>query len=159
MAALIDLLGRGGVYPDVPGRTPRELIQNLIAKLELPASLAGPEGKARLLKAVLEREDLVSTAEGKGIALPHPRNPLIQDPAEQFIAVAYCRKGIDWHALDGEPVWTAILIVSASARLHLATLSRIHYLCQEEAFRAALQNQAPLEELLQAIIDIEKDWK
>ncbi|MDR1596457.1 MAG: PTS sugar transporter subunit IIA, partial [Treponema sp.] len=115
---LIELIKRGGGFRTIPGTGPQELLANLIGGIYLPPSV----DRAALLKAVLEREALMSTAVGSGIALPHPRQPFITDPAGQFVTVAYTEQGLNWKALDGKPVHTVILIISASAKMHLHTL-------------------------------------
>jgi PTS system nitrogen regulatory IIA component len=144
---IIELLQRGGVYPRIEGTSPPAVLGNFIEKLTLPPGLPGD----RLLSAVLEREILMPTAVGHGIALPHPKNPLAPDPQEQLVAVAFLSQPVDWQALDREPVHTAILIVSASVKLHLNTLSWINFLCQQGEFQALLKNQAPQERLIRAI--------
>jgi PTS system nitrogen regulatory IIA component len=155
------LLSRGGVVQNIPGSTPREILEGLVAATALPASLAGDvsgDGRERLLKAVLERESLMPTALGSGIALPHPRNPVVSATAEQFVAIGYPEKPVDWNALDGKPVHTVILIVSSSPREHLETLSRINFFCREPGFRALLDAHASLEKLVSTITEQEKQW-
>ncbi|GHT78140.1 hypothetical protein FACS1894130_04240 [Spirochaetia bacterium] len=152
---LTTLITKGGVYYQVPGTTPREVITNLVGSLKLPSAIIDREA---LLKAVLEREALMTTAVGHGIALPHPRNPLITGAGDQFVAVAFLEQPVDWQALDGEPVHTALLIVSASAKLHLHTLSRINYFCQREQFRAFLAKRPSPEEIIRVISDAEQGW-
>lgn len=154
MDTLIDLIERGGVFSDISGSTPLEILSNLIKTIELPAKI----NRDALLKAVLERENLMSTSVGKGIALPHPRNPIISDPSDQFVVIAFLKQRTDWKALDGVPVHTLILIVSASAKLHLRTLSMINFFCQEESFRELLQNRASKEEIITVIKSAESTW-
>ncbi|GHV87762.1 hypothetical protein AGMMS50267_01220 [Spirochaetia bacterium] len=150
---LTTLITRGGVYYQVPGTNPRDLITNLVERLN-PVAV----DRDALLKAALEREALMTTAIGHGIALPHPRNPLISSAGDQFVAVAFLEKPVDWQALDGEPVHTALLIVSSSAKLHLHTLSRINYFCQREQFRAFLANRPSPEEIIRVITQEEAVW-
>jgi PTS system nitrogen regulatory IIA component len=112
----------------------------------------------QLLKAVLEREELMPTAMGNGIALPHPRNPLIEKEEDQFVAIAFPEDDIDWGALDGQKVHSIILIVSASAKTHLFTLQRISYFCRDEAFCSLLKRRAPAQEIIQHIEKTEQGW-
>ncbi|MDR2501258.1 MAG: PTS sugar transporter subunit IIA [Treponema sp.] len=144
---IIELLRRGGAHQGIQGAAPAEVLKNFIAKVPLPAGLE----QARLVSAVLERELLMPTGIGRGIALPHPKNPLTTDTQEQLVAVAFLSQPVDWRALDGEPVHTAILIISASIKLHLNTLSWINFLCQQPHFQSLLKNQAPLEALIKAV--------
>ncbi|MFA6506772.1 MAG: PTS sugar transporter subunit IIA [Treponemataceae bacterium] len=151
---LIELVKRGGVFYNLSGNTPSEVLADAVSAIPLPEGI----DRAKLLTAVLEREALMPTAIGDGIALPHPRSPLILDPARQFVAVCFLRQPIDWRALDGKPVGTAILIFSASPRLHLQTLSRVNFLCRQSAFRKLLQGRASREELVAAIEAAERTW-
>jgi PTS system nitrogen regulatory IIA component len=152
---LIELVKRGGVYYGVPGTNPREVITNLIGSIAMPGTL----DREKLLEAVLEREALMTTAVGHGIALPHPRNPLITEAAEQFVAIAFWAQRVDWKALDKEPVRTVMLIVSASSKLHLHTLSRINYFCQQESFRTLLDRCPPRDDIITVIAEAEQTWK
>ena len=104
---LDDLVRRGGVFFDIPGNTPRDVLASLADMIPAPVN------RTRLLEAVLEREALMPTTVGHGLALPHPRNPIITDPAEQLVAIAFLKEPVDWNALDGNPVHTILLIVSA----------------------------------------------
>ena len=152
-ARLAELIERGGVYRDVRGASPREVLTSLIEALPPPAE-AG-----KLLEAVLEREALMPTSIGKGIALPHPRNPLLKSEDEQFAALAFLKQPVDWNSLDGELVDTLLLIVSASAKGHLRTLSEVTFFCHQEDFYRLLKERASLETLLRFIREAEKNWK
>jgi PTS system nitrogen regulatory IIA component len=74
------------------------------------------------------------------------------------VAIGFFEKPADWNALDGEKVHSAIFVVSASPRLHLHTLSRVNYLCQQETFRELLQERAPPEEITRFIAETEQAW-
>jgi PTS system nitrogen regulatory IIA component len=152
---LSQLIRRGGVWYHIPGTSPAECLTHIIEALNLPATVP----RSLLLEAVLEREALMPTSVGYGIALPHPRNPLITDEAGQFVAAAFPEQPVDWQALDGEPVHTVLLIVSASARFHLHTLSRINFLCQQESFRVLLKNRESPEVIAGALAEAEGTWE
>jgi PTS system nitrogen regulatory IIA component len=152
---LADLVQRGGVYYNIPGDSPKEALTNIIETVQLPASIK----RNLLLEAVLEREALMSTSVGRGIALPHPRNPIIAEPSEQFVAITFLSRPVDWNALDGKTVQIVMLIVSASAKLHLHTLSKINFLCHQEVFYALLDNRSAKEEIILMIKKAEQDWK
>ncbi|MDR1218475.1 MAG: PTS sugar transporter subunit IIA [Treponema sp.] len=152
---LVDLIQRGGALRDIAGNTPKEVLDCFIQNIHLPASLTADV----LLEAVLERESLMATSIGGGIAIPHPRNPLLLEENEQFIAIAFLKRTVEWQALDGVPVQNVILLVSSSARAHLHSLSRVHFLCQEEAFRSLLAEKASKEEIIKAVGVIEKEWR
>jgi PTS system nitrogen regulatory IIA component len=101
----------------------------------------------------------MSTGIGKGIALPHPRNPMAADRGSQFTALGFLEHPVQWNAPDGEPVHTLLFIVSASAKLHLHTLSQINFFCQDDAFAGLLKNRASQEAIIKYIKETEQDWK
>jgi PTS system nitrogen regulatory IIA component len=154
----LSLLRRGGIYYKTSGKLPKEVLTALVNAV--PAVTAEKEAlwRPELLKAVLEREELMPTAMGNGIALPHPRNPVIKKEEEQFAALAFPENEIDWGALDGRPVHTIILVVSASAKMHLAALQRLTFFCRDEAFCSLLKSRAPAEEIFAYIEKVEKGW-
>jgi PTS system nitrogen regulatory IIA component len=151
---LADLIERGGVYYAVPGKNPQEVLTAIVEAL--PRSIFA--AKEDLLKAMLEREALMPTAIGKGIALPHPRNPVIGKNEDQFVAVAFPAEKVNWNALDGQYIHAVMLIVSVSAKIHLHTLSKVNFLCREESFYSLLKNHAPKNEIISAVKKIEQNW-
>ena len=168
-AALSVLLRRGGVYYGLPGSRPGEILRALVESVPrvrrsnansggTGGGLDSAEGRARLLKAVLEREELLSTAVGNGIALPHPRNPVIENGDDQFAALAFTENPVDWGALDGRPVRAVILVVSASPKMHLASLQRITFFCRDEQFCGLLDRRAPAEEIVDYVEKTEAGW-
>lgn len=153
--SLLPLLERGGIVYDVGGTIPAQAIHDLIGRITLPDHL----DSAALLKAVLEREDLQPTSAGHGIALPHPRNPLLTCEDEQFIAIGITKYPLNWRALDGEPVRALILTVSSSARSHLYTLSKLHFFCSQQDFLEMLFNKARKEDVERYVAEAEKAWE
>jgi len=81
-----------------------EVLQQLVDNIFLVKNL--PE-KERFAQAILDRENLVSTAIGMGVAIPHAKLPLYTD---FFVAVGIVQKGIDWNAIDDSLVRIVFLI-------------------------------------------------
>ena len=150
-----ELLDSGGVYYKFPGNTVQEIFEVLVKKVPVPPSISFQD----LLQAIKEREALMSTGIGHGIALPHPRNPLAVKIEEEFVALIFLENPVDWKALDAKPVDTLLLIVSSSAKSHLKTLSSITFFCREEAFINLLKERAPRETLINYIKKTELEWE
>jgi fructose-specific phosphotransferase system IIA component len=58
-------------------------------------------------KEIFEREEMVSTGIGQGVAIPHIKSKNVK---EFFITLGVFRKGVEWESLDGKPVHIAFLI-------------------------------------------------
>ncbi len=85
----------------------------------------------RLLEAVSEREELISTAVGHGVAIPHGRLPL---KTKFILAVGRSPGGINYDAPDGDPVRVVILLVAdENAVEFLQVLASIAVLFQDPA--------------------------
>jgi PTS system nitrogen regulatory IIA component len=155
LAALIE---RGGVYYNISGWNPKEFITAVIGLL--PA-IPGLERES-LLGEILNREELMSTGIGRGIALPHPRNPISDAlplvTALPKVTIAFPAQPIDWNTPDGSKVHTVFLIISTSAKQHLGTLSKINFMCQQEKFYSLIKIQAPKEEIITTIREAETAW-
>lgn len=59
------------------------------------------------LQAIIDREKIVTTGIGMGVAIPHAKLPSYDD---FFIAIGILQKGVDWSALDGTPVRMIFMI-------------------------------------------------
>jgi PTS system nitrogen regulatory IIA component len=131
-----------------------EALNEATKALVLPKSL----DRESLLTAILEREALMPTALGHGVAIPHPRNSMLTDLATQRVAVFFLKSPIAYNALDRKPVSVLFLILSADARSHLATLAAISHLCQHPDFIEFLAKRPSKEELVVRIAQAEVAW-
>jgi PTS system nitrogen regulatory IIA component len=152
--SISELFAVGGIYYKIEGNTVEEAIKNSIDVLTLPAYIR----KEKLFEAVLEREQLMSTAIGKGIAIPHPREPMIASPKEQSISLCFLDSKIDYNSLDAERVSILFFILSSNPKNHLELLYKIIFLCHQKEFIALLQKQALRNEIYQYVKEQEKEW-
>lgn len=58
-------------------------------------------------KAIIDREEIVSTGIGMGVAIPHAK---LASFNHFFIALGILQKGLDWDSLDGSPVRLIFMI-------------------------------------------------
>jgi PTS system nitrogen regulatory IIA component len=151
------LVERGGILYSLGGNSVDTVLAELTGRL--PEYRGNSGFRAALLKAALEREALMSTGAGHGIALPHPRSPMAADGEHQFVTIGFPSRPVDWKALDGKLVHSVLLIVSATPKFHLQTLSKINFLCMDDAFPALLRDRASPGVILQAIRETEQRWK
>lgn len=93
---------------------------------------------AQVNDAVLEREALMSTAIGNGIAIPHCR---LQTVSEVIVVCAILRNPIDWESPDKNPVDIVFLILTPidSPELYLSSLSAISTTLRTTNFHADIK--------------------
>jgi PTS system nitrogen regulatory IIA component len=156
MGEIANLIMLGGVYYDILGGTCRDIMANVIEKIQ---DKIIAEKKDMLLQAVMEREALVSTGMENGIALPHPRIPLLGDDEKPFVTIAFPASiPEDWETLDNSKINTIFLIVSKSPKQHLDVMSKISFLCQQEKFKKLIFARASKNKIIEAIKEAESAW-
>jgi len=92
------------------------------------------DNKEQFLSAVIEREKLVSTGIGMGVAIPHVKSSFIN---QFFISVVLLKKGVDWQALDDNPVKLLFLIGGPADKQtqYLQLLSSLTSLIKDQVTR------------------------
>lgn len=152
-AETIDLtlaFSRGGIHHNLSGKTPEELFRNAIDQLECCTDL-GEEVKTELLDQLLERETLVSTGIGNGIALPHPRHPRNWGLDGPVVGVFFLNKPLDFQAIDQKPVYLFVLILCQTVRGHLSMLSRIAHLLNDKDMQKFLKKKPDAKAVMERI--------
>jgi mannitol/fructose-specific phosphotransferase system IIA component (Ntr-type) len=101
---LREFFDREAVQLDLRGEAKDDILKELIRLLELDEKSEGI-----LFKMLKRRENLGSTGIGRGIAIPHCRSLVVNR-----LRVAYGRKtaGVDFNAIDNQPVFNFFLIVA-----------------------------------------------
>ncbi len=99
-----------------------------------------PEGVDRefLYHVLLAREKACSTAVGDGVAIPHPRNPIVLHVTQPSVTVCFLEQPVEFGAMDGQPVRVLFTLVSPTVHAHLQTLSRLAFALQDPGFRAVI---------------------
>jgi len=125
------------------------VIMELVGALDKAGRLGRGNGE-KLARAVIKRENEASTGMGKGIAVPHVKYKGVKDVVA---AVGQSSKGVDFAALDKQPVYSVILLVSPAddPDKHLQAMEKIFRHLQQEKFRKFLrqsQTAARIEDLL-----------
>lgn len=147
---LSECIRAGGVHLAVPGTDKESLLRNVVRLLPVPD--ANPDF---LLEMLLAREKLGSTALGSGIAIPHPREPLVMHVHEPLVTVCLLAQPIDFGSTDGMPVHTLLVIVAPSVRMHLHLLSLLSAVLHDAGVRSKLESRASAEEILREIERVE----
>ncbi|PJA99426.1 MAG: hypothetical protein CO128_03690 [Ignavibacteriales bacterium CG_4_9_14_3_um_filter_30_11] len=126
-------------------------IEQMVNLIELDKSV----DKGIIVQLLKNREELMSTAIGNGISLPHPRIPLMVGRNKPLINIYFPNKSLDLKSLDGKPVHTIILLISQTIKQHLSILAHLSFLLSKETFRFALENRLNFKEIIDIISHIE----
>ena len=140
MIRVQDLLQKSGVVIDLKQTDKLEAITSMARFI---CSVNGLDGADEVTGKILEREEMMSTGIGYGIAIPHARLSGID---RLYMAVARVGAGIEFNSLDGLPVNLIFIMVSPAntSTEHteaLSALSRI--MSYEEVRRGLLEAETP----------------
>jgi len=129
-----NLLDEKTVLLDVPGSDKSNVLNTIITALE---SKVDEQTLTNIREAVLEREQIMSTGVGKGLAIPHGKVKNLNDSHAVFARLA---SPIEYNAIDDEPVQLIFLLIGpkSSNSLHIKLLSRISRLMNNSGFRDKL---------------------
>jgi len=96
--------------------------------------------REEILEALREREAKMSTGIQKGIALPHGKTNSIENV---FGILGISKKGIDYDALDGQPVYLLFMLLApqSESEKHLRMLKRLAELLDNPQFYTDLLAQ------------------
>lgn len=106
-----------------------------IKKLVDNAALAGKiEDKDAFYQAIIEREKIVSTGIGMGVAIPHAKLAAYDN---FFIAIGILKNGVEWKASDHAPVRFVFLIGGPDDKQteYLQLLSNLTLAIKDETMR------------------------
>lgn len=144
---IMDYMCRGAVAVDLKGKDKKDVI-NELSDLLLKAKKISD--KEKVVKILLEREELGSTGIGQGIAIPHGKTGQVN---EVVVAFGSSKQGIDFEALDGEPVYIVFLLLAPteSSGVHLKALAKISRLLKDKYFRQALRDAKNTDEVIKVI--------
>ncbi len=108
-----------------------------------------------LIAALVDREEIMSTGIGFGIAIPHAK---IKGVREIAFAVGISQSGIDFDSMDGKPVHIIILFAAGERQQkdYLTLLSRIMSILKDEAVRAQIINSGSADEIIKIFAGGEK---
>ncbi len=144
---LMEILSGKSVIIGLKGQNKREILEELVNELEVGDKITDRD---KVLQAVLDREDIMSTGIGHGIAIPHGKS----EYATALGGVLGIKsEGINFNALDGKKTYIFFLLVSPLnvSGPHIKALARISRVLKGEDFRQRLIGIRNREEALAII--------
>lgn len=146
---ILDILHPQCVNLNLKAKTKNELFEEMV---DMMAEAGLLTNKKTALAAVKEREKLMSTGIGDGVAIPHAKC----NAAEHLVA-AFGRTstGINYQSLDDEPVYLIFLLVTPESESspHVKALARISRLLKHKFLRQSLLEAKTAQEVLDIIRD------
>ncbi len=124
-------------------------IRELVLSLEKAGALP-QEASEEIIAEVIKREQRGSTGLGKGVAVPHAKNSQIKRIVS---VIGRSPGGIDFSALDHQPVYSVVLLLSPSdhPELHLSAMNIIFSNLQKDTFRRFLRQAATREAIVELL--------
>ena len=108
----------------------------------------------KLIKELLHREKIHSTAIGNGVAFPHLRSPENSPISGPLILFGKCPEGTDFGSPDGNPTILFFLIVTNSVVAHLRVLARLTHMVKNTALSPKLIQAETEDDVLAAFLDV-----
>lgn len=149
-----ELLKPEFIISDLKGETKEELINELIDLFKDDSRIEDIE---KVRSAVLDREKVMSTGVGKGFAIPHGKTNAVKEIIGAFGKI---KDGIDYDALDGNPVQLVFLLIGKDNLIstHIKLLSRISRLMNKDDFRHRLVEANSADEIVKLFSDEEEHF-
>lgn len=138
--------------------SPANKRETLDAAVELMAKSGKITDKEAYKKLVYAREEESTTGVGEGIAIPHGKGACVAKPG---LAAMVIKNGVDFEALDDEPVNILFLIAAPDTKdnVHLDVLSKLSMMLLDEDFRNNLINAKDPQDFINIIDAADEERK
>lgn len=150
---ITDLLSEKTISTKVVAASKEDVIKQAVALISNSGAISDV---AVYEKGVFKREEESTTGIGEGIAIPHCKSPVVTKPA---LAAMVIPEGVDYAALDGEPVHLLFLIAAPNSEdnVHLDVLARLSEMLMNDEFKNKLLAAKSKKEFLKVIDDAESE--
>ena len=145
---LKDFIVTDAITPELAGNDRDGAIRELVGALAAAGALPA-DAVDEVVGALIKREQNGSTGFGKGVAVPHVKHAKVKKMAG---TVGRSVSGIDFAALDHQPVYSVFLLLSPDnqPQQHLQAMNIVFSNLQKDTFRRFLRQSATRE----AIVDL-----
>jgi PTS system nitrogen regulatory IIA component len=145
-------LEQGGICRDVAGADKVAVLRAMVDALQLPDGF----DRASLFELFLSRQQVGSTSVGDGIAIPHPRHPVILPVNGPNVSICFLAQPMEFGAKDKKPVHTLFVLISPTIRVHMQMLARISRALADGSVRELLRARGSDAEIVRAIRRMEE---
>jgi|TARA_B110000116_G_scaffold247851_1_gene240498 PTS system nitrogen regulatory IIA component len=143
---LMDLVVNDAIIPELTSTKRDEVISEMVDSL-VASGCVSEDQREEFSKAIIRRENKGSTGFGHGVAVPHVKHA---DIKTMHIAIGNSADGIDFKALDREPVYSVIMLLSPEDQpeCHLDAMEAIFSSLSQDTFRRFLRQANNTEDVL-----------
>ncbi len=149
-----DFLNEQAVSTALKSTSKNEVIKELVTLME---RAHGIKSGGEILKRVTEREAMMSTGIGNGVAIPHGKAKSIN---KLLASCGIATQGIEFQAVDQQPVTLFILLVSPEECRgpHVRALANISRLLREASVRESLKKAPTAQNFLGVLKEAEAEY-
>ena len=122
------------------------VLRELVTSLSEAGALPG-DAVDEVVASLIKREQNGSTGFGKGVAVPHVKHPKV---AKMAGTVGRSVNGVDFAALDHQPVYSVVLLLSPEnqPQQHLQAMNAVFNNLQKDTFRRFLRQSDTREKIV-----------
>ena len=142
----MDIVVKDAIIPELKATNRDGVITELVEALVSAGCITGDQ-QEEFTKAIIRRENKGSTGFGHGVAVPHVKHT---DIKSMHIAVGNSPDGVDFKALDREPVYSIVLLLSPEDQPenHLDAMEAIFSSLSQDTFRRFLRQATSSDDVL-----------
>ena len=143
---LLDLVVHDAIITDLESTNRDDALGELVDAL-VKAGTVSPDLRDEYLAEIIEREERGSTGFGHGVAVPHVKHTAI---TKMVAAVGISARGVEFHALDRQPVYSVVLLLSPKdeADRHIDAMQAIFDALGRDTFRRFLRQANSVDDVL-----------
>ena len=147
---LKDIVVEKAIVPNLAATKREDAIRELLDAL-VESGKVSADMRDSFAAAIIAREKKGSTGLNHGVAIPHTKSSAIKAP---IAAIGVSRAGVDFNALDKQPVYSIFLLVSPEEKpeLHLEAIQAVFAHLSKDTFRRFLR-QSTTVAAVQTLLD------
>ena len=150
---ILDFLSRDSLIPSLNATDKEGVLKELTSLLVTNNSIADGES---VFQALMERERLGSTGIGDSIAIPHAKTASVDTLVAAF---GRSEAGVEYYSVDDKPARFIFMLLAAETATgtHLKALARVSRLLKSEGFRQTVEKAADIDEIFEAIEEVDRN--
>jgi len=132
--------------------THKDVIEKLVSMIKTSGNITNVD---EFRNSVYEREKIISTGIGLGLAIPHARNEYVK---EFSLAAILVRGGVEWKSIDDKNVNFVVLVASPKQthKEYLEILAQIVLLWKDDLIRKKILSASNKKEILDCLKNLRR---